>query len=200
MKLVQALSLLAATMATGLTAGLLAAFVHTIMPTLHRTDDRVFVDVMNKINAIIVNGWFLLCFLGALAFTGLATILHLRGTGRPVLPWIIAGLVLYGLVIVITFAVNIPLNNQLAEAGERAGDLHAARQRYEGTWVTWNVIRTVVNVAAFGCLGWALVLHGTHREPARRTAAGTAAVVPHIRATTAPAPAAHLPARHHATS
>ena len=60
------------------------------------------------------------------------------------------------------FTVNVPLNNQLNAAGapDRIADLAAVRERFEATWVRWNVVRTVASTAAFGCLTWALVLHG----------------------------------------
>ena len=57
----------------------------------------------------------------------------------------------------VTFAVNVPLNNRLNAA---TGDPAAARAAFEAPWVRWNLVRTVLNTAAFGCLCWALVLHG----------------------------------------
>jgi uncharacterized membrane protein len=79
--------------------------------------------------------------------------------GRPALPWIIAGVVLYVLVLAITGVVNVPLNDQLDRAGpvDQIADLAAVRQRFEATWTTWNAVRTVANIAAFGCLTCALV-------------------------------------------
>ena len=97
-----------------------------------------------------------------MALSALAAVLHLGGDGRPVLPWIVAALVGYVATFVITMAVNVPLNNQLAAAGEpdRIADLAAVRERFEARWVRWNVARAVTSTAAVGCLGWALVVHG----------------------------------------
>ena len=47
-----------------------------------------------------------------LIFTALATALHIPRGGRSVLPWLIAALVLYLMVLIVTFAVNVPLNNE----------------------------------------------------------------------------------------
>jgi uncharacterized membrane protein len=66
--------------------------------------------------------------------------------------------VLYVLVLVVTMALNVPLNDRLDAAG--SADPAAARAAFEDVWVRWNVVRSVLSVAAFGCLGWALVLHG----------------------------------------
>jgi uncharacterized membrane protein len=50
-------------------------------------------------------------------FTALAGVLHLPGDWRAVLPWIVAALVLYLATLVITIGFNVPLNNELASAG-----------------------------------------------------------------------------------
>ena len=143
-------------------AGLFYAFSIAVMPGLARADDRAFVEAMQRINVAILNGWFALCFIGAVLFTAISAVLHLGADGRPALPWILAALVLYGAALVITFRVNVPLNDALVAAGEpdRITDLAAVRERFEPTWVRWNAARTVAGTAALGCLAWTLVLHG----------------------------------------
>ncbi|MGH3730977.1 MAG: DUF1772 domain-containing protein [Micromonosporaceae bacterium] len=152
-------ALVAATLTTGLAAGLFAAFSYAVMPGLRRTDDRTMVGAMQQINTAILNGWFALCFGGAVLFTALAAVLHL---GYATLPWIVAGLVFYVATLVITFRINVPLNNALDAAGtpDEASDLAAVRRRFETPWIRWNWVRTATNLAAFGCLAWALVLYG----------------------------------------
>lgn len=158
-------SLFAATLTTGLVAGLFCAYSYSVMPGLGRADDRTFVVGMRQINVAILNGWFAFCFGGALLFTALGAALHIPSDGRSVLPWIVAALVLYGVVLVVTFAVNVPLNNELDAAGvpDRAADLAAVRERFEASWVRWNVVRSAASTASFGCLIWAVVLHGRIR-------------------------------------
>ncbi|MBH5335854.1 DUF1772 domain-containing protein [Streptomyces pactum] len=161
--LVRGGTLIAATVATGLSAGLFHAFACAVMPGLRKAGDRTFVETMQRINVAIVNGWFLATFLGALLLTGAAVVCHLpAGAGRRVLPWLIAALALYLAMFVITVAVNIPLNDELAAAGavERIADPAAVRERFEAVWVRWNTVRAVLSAAAFACLTWALVLHG----------------------------------------
>ncbi|PTA45048.1 DUF1772 domain-containing protein [Micromonospora sp. RP3T] len=158
MRLVQQLSMIGATVGAGLMAGLFAAFAYAVMPALRGADDRTFVDAMQRINVTIVNGWFLLLFLGTPLLAALAAILAGHGANRPALPWLIAGLVLNLITVGVTIAVNVPLNDALAAAG--ASDLHAARQRFEATWVAWNVVRALAGTAGFGALCWALVVAG----------------------------------------
>ncbi|MER6400936.1 DUF1772 domain-containing protein [Kitasatospora sp. NBC_01246] len=151
--------LLAATLAMGLSAGLFFAFSCSVMPGLGKADDRTFVETMQRINVAILNGWFMLVFLGALALTVLAVVLQFRGGDRRLLPWLIAAAVLYTVVLVVTGAVNVPLNDQLAAAGslDRIPDLAAVRETFESSWVGWNTVRTVAATAGFGCLLAALV-------------------------------------------
>jgi len=160
-------TLIAATMTTGLFAGLLYAYACSVMPGLSTTDHRTFIDTMQRMNAAILNGWFAISFVGASVFTTVAALLHLRGDGRGVLPWIAAAFLLYAVALIITIGINVPLNNELAAAGtpDRIADLAAVRERFEATWTRWNVIRTVAATAALGCLAWALVLSGRLGAP-----------------------------------
>ena len=144
-------ALIAATLTTGLMAGLFYAYSCSVMPALKGADDRTFVDTMQRVNVAIVNGWFLLAFLGAAVFGVLAAVLHF---GRPGFGWVVAGAVLYVATLVITGAVNIPLNNALDAAGDPAAvpDLTAVREAFETTWVRWNLARTATSSAGFLCL------------------------------------------------
>jgi uncharacterized membrane protein len=155
-------TLAAATLTTGLMAGLYYAYAYSVMLGLSRTDDRTFVSAMQQINVAILNPWFFIIFFGALVFTALAGVLHLQADWRAVLPWIAAALVLYAASLLITIGFNVPLNNELNAAGDpdHIADLAAVRERFEASWVRWNIARAVASSAAFGCLIWALVLHG----------------------------------------
>lgn len=152
-------SLLFAVITTGLMAGLFTAFAYAIMPALGKSSDHTFVEAMQKINTSILNGWFMLCFLGAVIAGVVAAILHFRTSAWP---WILAGVALYVVVLAITGMGNVPLNNQLEKAGNAADA--ATRAHFETTWVRLNLARAIVNLAAFGCLSWALVLHGRAQE------------------------------------
>ena len=160
MQAIRAISLLGATLAMGLVAGVFALYAHTIMPGLKKTDDRTFVAAFQSIDRAIINPWFMLGgFAGALVLTTVAALTHL---GRDALPWILAALVLYLVAVVITMAVNVPLNDAIKAAGDpdRIGDLAAVRERFDETrWAAWNLVRVATSVGAFGCLAWALVVY-----------------------------------------
>jgi uncharacterized membrane protein len=154
MELARIMILIAATITTGLMAGLFFAFSYSVMPGLARSDDRTFVVAMQRINVAIINGWFATCFFGALVFTILAAILYLRKDA--VFAWVVAGLVLYVATLFITIRFNVPLNNRLAAAG--LDNAEPARQQFESSWVRWNIVRTITSVLAFGCLVGAFVV------------------------------------------
>ncbi|MEP6667004.1 MAG: anthrone oxygenase family protein [Nocardioidaceae bacterium] len=153
-------SLVTATIAMGLMAGLFYGFACSVMPGLRRADDRTFVVAMQRINIAILNGWFAVAFGGAVVLTALAGLFHIREEGRPALWWIMAAFILYIVTLAITMRVSVPLNDQLEEAGlpDDVSDLHAIRTRFEAPWVRWNFVRGLVNTAAFICLIVALVV------------------------------------------
>ncbi|WP_405697780.1 DUF1772 domain-containing protein [Streptomyces sp. NBC_01185] len=175
MKTLQTGALLASVIASGLMAGLFAAFAYAVMPGLRSTSDHTLVATMQGINKSILNPVFMLPFVGSIPLIALAVFLAWRGHGRPALPWLIAALVLYLIAFAVTVAVNVPLNDQLERAGDpnSIGDLAAVRERFEAAWVTWNIVRALLHTAAFACLVWALVLSGADRIPADRAAAPT---------------------------
>ncbi|MBC2876512.1 MULTISPECIES: anthrone oxygenase family protein [Streptomyces] len=160
MSVVRMAVLFGAVVTTGLGAGLFYSYACSVMPGLARADDRTFVDAMQRINVAIVNGWFMLSFLGSLALILLAGVLEWRGGGRTVLLWIGAAAAFQLAVLVITGTVNVPLNNKLAAAGspEHITDFAAVRGAFESVWVRWNLIRALASTASFACVSWALVL------------------------------------------
>lgn len=152
-------SLLGATLTMGLAAGTFVLYAHTVMPGLKTTDDRTFVLAFQAMDRAIINPWFMLTgFLGALVLTIAATATHL---GRDPLPYIAVALGLYVLVLVITIAVNVPLNDALKAAGtpDTLQEAAAFRERFDETrWAAFNLVRSVASVAAFGLLAYALTL------------------------------------------
>lgn len=159
---VQQITLIAATITTGLIAGLFFTYANSIMPALRQTGDATYVTTMQRINMVILNPLFLLLFTGGLVASAAAAVVTWQADDRAPLPWLVAGVVLYGAMFAITQAVNVPLNNELDRAGDaeddpaRAADL---RRRFESTWVPWNHVRAIASAAAFTCLVVALFVH-----------------------------------------
>src|SRR5882757_6213378 len=105
MELVRFATLVVSTITMGLVAGLFYGFACSVMVTLRRTDDRTFVNVMQRINRDIQNGWFSLSFVGTLLFTVLGLVLFLNaGPSSVVLPLAVA-LACYIVNLIITFGI-----------------------------------------------------------------------------------------------
>jgi uncharacterized membrane protein len=154
--------LAAAVIAMGLVAGLFFFSAIAVMPALTAADDRTLVDAMQQMIDKIENPAFFLAFLGAPALAAVALV-QARSSGQArIAGWIIAGLAFYTVMVVITFAVHLPLNEDLKDAGDpaRIENLAEVRDDFVTPWVAWDIVRTVVSIAGFGALTWALVLRG----------------------------------------
>ncbi|GAA1352898.1 anthrone oxygenase family protein [Streptomyces beijiangensis] len=153
---------------TGIVSGVFYAYSTSVMLALGDTGDRTFIEVMQRLNDRIQNPVFFLAFFGALVLTGISY-WQLRKTAARW--WVLAALVLYAAVFLLTSGVNVPLNDQLAHAGDpaRIADPGAVREKFEGAWVAWNHVRGVLSIAAVGCLGRALFLYGRYGRYGRTT-------------------------------
>lgn len=154
-----ALALVGATVTTGLSAGLLYCFAHAVMPGLGTLDDQDYLTAFGRIDAAISNPWMALAWLGSPVLIGVA--LLQRISHRDAAFWcLVAAAVLVVATNVITGVVNVPLNVEVRDAAPAFADAAGLRVRFEGSWVTWNVVRTVTSVAATGLLGLATALSG----------------------------------------
>jgi uncharacterized membrane protein len=168
MELLRDASLIFSTAGMGLMAGVFGIYTNAIMPGLRATDDRTFVTGFQSIDRAIINPTFMTAFLGTLIATGVAIGVHAPADHRAPLPWIVVAFVLYFAVVVITIAVNVPLNDAMKAAGhpDDVAALRGIRERFhEVRWVRWNGIRSVMTIGAFGCLLAALLQHGADRYP-----------------------------------
>jgi len=148
--------LVAAAVTTGLSAGLLWGWAVSVMPGLRGVPDAVFVEFMQRTNRAIVNGWFLLCFVGAMVLNALAVVLSLiDGRAALIVPAVLA-LLLYLATVGITRFRNIPLNNRMdaASVAEPAG----IRRDFEAPWTRWNIVRSLTGAGSLTSLCWTLVV------------------------------------------
>jgi uncharacterized membrane protein len=153
------LLLLAATLLCGLTTGLVFAFMIVVMPGIRTLPDREFLRAFKVMDRIIQNNspLFLLAWAGSMIFliaAGIMNVTVLSGIPRLLLIGAVAAY-LVG-VQAPTFAVNVPLNNQLQALDLPSLDaaaLREARAAFASRWVYWNTFRTV-----FGLLTTVLLL------------------------------------------
>jgi uncharacterized membrane protein len=160
----QLFTLTLATLTTGLIAGFFYAYACSVTLGLALLPDEQYVEAMQAINATVRNGFFAFSFFGA----GLSLLLTLAVhaptyRSRRFVLVALAAVLYIGGAFVVTFSVNVPMNEELAHVGE-AGPVALAQVRaeYEGPWNFWNGVRTVFSSLAFVALIGACLSRSDH--------------------------------------
>ena len=147
------LTLTLATITTGLIAGFFCAYACSVTLGHALLPDEQYVEAMQAINATVRNGLFAFGFFGAVLSLLLALAVHApRPRSRRFLLVALAAVLYIGGGFMLTFLINVPMNEELArvsvgELGPAA--LERVRERYEGPWNFWNGVRTVFSTLAF---------------------------------------------------
>ena len=151
----------ASALGSGLMAGLFFIFSNTVMRALGRQPAPSGAETMQAVNGVILNPLFLVVFMGTALLGALAAALWLvqGGDGAAVAT---AGAALYlAGVIGVTFARNVPMNDELDAVDPRSDGIAAAWSAFLGRWTAWNHVRTVASTGALACFVLALSLEGT---------------------------------------
>ena len=147
------ISLAAATILTGLSAGLLYGWRVSVIPGTGRTASPTYVETMQAINRAILNPAFFLVFLGAPVAITVAMVVAFVDDANARAGLLAFAFVLYLTTTVVATAVgNIPLNDQLEAfdaSGATSAEVHATRVAYERPWNRWHDVRTVSSASAF---------------------------------------------------
>ncbi|WP_331746457.1 DUF1772 domain-containing protein (plasmid) [Streptomyces sp. NBC_00868] len=150
------------TVLVGLMAGLFLAFDLSVMPGLAAGDEGTYVTAMRNFNAAIDgNALFGAVFLLALAAPVASAVVEYRAGRRGTALWAAVAASAYLVALVITFTVNIPLNNELVGGGPVAGMTDfSIVEKFKTTWVATNIVRTLLCTAALVALARTLVHYG----------------------------------------
>ncbi len=148
------LTLTLATITTGLIAGFFYAYTCSVTLGLALLPDEQYVEAMQAINATVRNGVFAFSFFGAVLSLLLALAVHApRLRTRRFVLMALAAVLYIGGGFMVTFLVNVPMNEELARVGEASPvALAQVRAGYEGPWNFWNGVRTVFSSLAFVAL------------------------------------------------
>ena len=164
--IVRLFALTMATLTTGLISGFFYAYACSVTLGLALLPDAQYVDAMQAINATVRNGVFAFSFFGAVLSLLLALVIYApRPRSRRFL-FVAAAAVLYiGGCFMVTFLVNVPMNEELARVGEATpATLARVRGEYEEPWNFWNGVRTIFSSLAFlALIGACLSRSGSQR-------------------------------------
>lgn len=141
-----AVALGVATTLTGLFAGFFLTYSASVVLGLAQVDDVTYVRTFQAINATIRNATFAVFFFGCVPSIIWALVANRTG-GRATTRLLVTALVACASVMAITFAGSVPLNNELATyADVDAATAAIARDEFESTWNTLNLLRSVLAV------------------------------------------------------
>lgn len=156
------ISLAAATLCTGLMAGLFFSFSCSVMPALKRVPDKEFIAAMQSINRAIQNPVFFIVFFGCLLLLPACAYLNYNSPATPVFRLALAATIIYFIgAFGVTVFGNIPLNNTLDKFkmdGASAEMITQQRAAFEARWNGLNTVRTVASILSFvlmilACIG-----------------------------------------------
>lgn len=143
--------------------GFFYAWICSTMWGLDAADPRVAIAAMQAMNASVRNVVFAPAFFGTpLALFVTAGLARAAGQVRPALLFAAAGLVYLLGGLFLTVAVNVPMNEALAQvtvpaSADEAASIWAA---YSPRWQLFNTIRTLASGLALLLTGWAILALG----------------------------------------
>jgi uncharacterized membrane protein len=166
------LTLAGATLTTGLVSGFFYAYACSVALGLRLLPDAQYVEAMQAINATVRNGVFAFSFFGAVLFLVLALVVHApRLRSRRFMLITLAAVLYIGGGFMLTFLVNVPMNQELALVSSEAAPATLAqiRAEYEGPRNFWNGVHTVFSsLALFALIGACLSRSSTSSRHSRQ--------------------------------
>ncbi len=157
MKLTQTTAVIA-TLFAGAIFGFFYAYACSAMWGLDAVDPRVAISAMQGINNVVRNPAFFPAFFLTPAVLLAAGVLLRRQGVRDAATWFVAAAGVYFLGgLVLTAAINVPMNNALGELAvpDSLDDARAVWEAYSPRWQLYNFLRTVASGVAllFAAIG-----------------------------------------------
>lgn len=140
---------------TGLSAGLCFTWSNAITPGIGRLDDLGFLQAFQAMNRSILNTSFLIVFLGPVLLLFTNAILHRNANPATFKSFLIAAILYFFGIGIITVFKNVPLNEMLDKTvleNLSALELKELRAKFEQPWNRWHIQRTIASFTAFALL------------------------------------------------
>ncbi len=149
------LTLFAATLLIGLTAGLCFTWGNAVTPGIGQLDDLSYLQAFQKMNRSIENPLFFAVFFGSF-LVGLAAIFTNKGVSPEHFRLVTLAIGMYFLgVVVVTVVGNVPLNQMLDKtdlANSSIEQVQGLRKRFEQPWNRFHIIRILAATISFALL------------------------------------------------
>ncbi len=140
---------------TGLTAGLCFTWSNAITPGIGRLEDFSFLQSFQAMNRVIINRSFLIVFFSPAILLFVNAFLYKNTTQISFVSFMIAAILFFAGVGLVTIFKNVPLNEILDKTIlETATKVELAdlRKTFEQPWSRWHMVRTVCSFASFTLL------------------------------------------------
>ena len=136
---------------TGLTAGLCFTWSNAITPGIGRLDDLSFLKAFQAMNRAIINGQFMVVFMGPTILLFLNAYLF-RSNNTIFWLFLVAAMLFFIGIGLVTVFCNVPLNEILDTSNLEAlskVELQELRDKFEQPWNRWHTIRSLSSFASF---------------------------------------------------
>lgn len=144
----------------GLMSGFFYAYSVDVMIALDRLAPAQAIEAMQSINFVVRNPVFFITFFLTPILCFLTGALLLTGASRTSGILIVAAGAFYLLFALLpTIAVNVPMNEALAELSAQsvAANSQVIWDEYSPTWTFWNTLRTITSLIATAIAGVGLL-------------------------------------------
>jgi len=137
---------------TGLSAGLCFTWSNTVTPGIGRLDDLGYLQSFQQMNRRILNPMFFVVFFGPF-FLNIVSIYLFKSSSISLL-WllILAGVIYFFGVLIVTVFGNVPLNEMLDKTDlsiASIDELSQLREKFEIKWNRLHSIRTYTSIISF---------------------------------------------------
>ena len=150
---IQTISLVSAIFLTGLMAGIFFTWSNAVKPGIGKLSDLEYLNALQSMNRVILNGAFLIVFVGAIIAVALVPVFHFHWYPKNVF-WLFIGILLIYWIGVfgVTALGNIPLNELLDKTNLESislEEIKALRSTIEVKWNNFNLIRSISSGITF---------------------------------------------------
>lgn len=135
----------------GLTAGLCFTWSNAVTPGIGRLDNIGFLKAFQAMNRAIINGQFMIVFMGPTILLFLNAYLF-RVNNTVFWLFLVAAILFFIGIGLVTVFGNVPLNEILDASNLEVlskVELQELRNRFEQPWNRWHIIRTVSSFISF---------------------------------------------------
>lgn len=137
---------------TGLTAGLCFTWSNAITSGIGRLDDLGFLQSFQAMNRAIINCSFLITFFGPVILLFINVYLHRNAHPTTLWSFILAAILFFIGIGLITVFKNVPLNELLDKTmleNLSVIELKELRTKFEQPWNRWHIQRTIASFTSF---------------------------------------------------